>query len=1064
MWSSSKPPKPRPPSHEHPAVSLLDTFIHRPIATSLLAGSLLLAGLAAYPRLPVASVPQVDFPTISVYAGLPGANPEIMAATVASPLERQFSQISGLTQMTSNSDLSSTYITLQFDLDRSIDGVAQDVQTAINAAAGQLPTNLPSPPTYYKVNPGDAPVIVLRISSQSLPMSMVSDYASNILIPNIAQIPGVGQASLFGEQKPAVRIQIDPTKIAGMGLDLETVRAQVAAATTNAPKGVIDGPRQSMAVYDNDQLFTAEAWNTVIVADRAGAPIRIRDIGQAIDGVENAKLAAWAYAGPAWPPGMAIGNGQTIILGVSRQPGSNLVDVVNRVKAELPRLKASLPASIDIDVAFDRTPSIEASIRDVQFTLLLTVALVVAAIFVFLRNVTATVIPALTVPLALFGTMAVMYLLGYSLDNLSLIALTIAIGFVVDDAIVMLENIFRHVEEGMPPLEAAVKGAREIGFTIVSISLSLIAVFIPILFMGGIVGRFLREFGITVSLTVLVSMIVSLAFTPMLCGRFLKRPVKTDMSRLFALFESGFDRMQNGYRRWLGGVLRRQRMTFAVFLLTLAASVWLYTAIPKGFFPQADTGEIAGAAQAAQDISYAGMCEKMEGVADIVRRDPDVAAFSYNFNSGPLNQVSIFLSLKPLEEGRKTSSDAIIARLRPQMAKLTGINLFLQSIQDVTVGARLSSTQYQYTLTDPDLGELDTWAPRLLDGFRALPQLTDVASDLQNGAYSAVATIDRDQAARFGIQPALIDATIYDAIGQRQVAQYYTQVNSYHVVFEVTPALQGDPDLFSKIYLTSPTTGGQVPLSAMVKLDMSKKNYLAIHHQGQSPAVTLSFNLAPGVSLGQAVDAIDGLKARLGAPASLNGSFQGTAQAFRATLATQPYLIAAALIAVYVILGILYESYIHPLTILSTLPSAGVGALLLLWITGYDLSLIALVGILLLIGIVKKNGIMMVDVALQAERAGMTPEEAIFHACALRFRPIMMTTVCALLAGVPLMLATGTGSEFRQPLGVAMVGGLIFSQALTLFTTPVVYLYLDRVNRRLENWWRGRGPFSERRA
>jgi HAE1 family hydrophobic/amphiphilic exporter-1 len=646
-----------------------------------------------------------------------------------------------------------------------------------------------------------------------------------------------------------------------------------------------------------------------------------------------------------------------------------------------------------------------------------------------------------------------MYLLSYSLDNLSLIALTIAIGFVVDDAIVMLENIFRHVEEGMAPLDAAVKGVGEIGFTIVSISLSLVAVFIPVLFMDGIVGRFLREFGITVSLTVFMSMIVSLVFTPMLCGRFLRMPVKSNAAGVFRTFEHGFKVMQTGYETWLVRVLRHRALTLAGFLLTIAISICLYVFIPKGFFPQEDTGSLVGAAVAADSISYEEMTKKTSQIADIVRSDPDVLTFTYNVHSSSLNTAYFFLNLRSFDEGRKISADQVIARLRPQIARLTGVNLFLQTVQDVTIGARLASTQYQYTLTDPSLDELNLWASRLLDGFRTLPQLTDVATDLQNGAYTAVADIDRDQAARFGIQPALIDATLYDAIGQRQVAQYYTQVNSYHVILEVTPALQGDPDLFSKIYLTSPTTGGQVPLSALVKLDMSRNNYLAINHQGQSPAVTLSFNLAAGASLGEAVDAVNALKANLGTPASLNGSFEGTARAFQATLATQPYLIAAALIAVYVILGVLYESYVHPLTILSTLPSAGVGALLLLWITGYDLSLIALVGILLLIGIVKKNGIMMVDVALQAERAGMTPEAAIFHACSLRFRPIMMTTICALLAGVPLMLSHGTGSEFRQPLGVAMVGGLVVSQALTLFTTPVVYLYLDRANRKLEHWW-----------
>jgi hydrophobic/amphiphilic exporter-1 (mainly G- bacteria), HAE1 family len=1023
-------------------VNISAVFIQRPIGTTLLALALLLVGVAAFPLLPVAPLPQVDFPTIQVSASLPGASPETMASNVAQPLERQFSLIAGLSQMTSTSGIGSTQITLQFDLNRPIDAAALDVQAAINASTGQLPANLPNPPTFRKTNPADSPIMLVTVQSKTLPLTQANDYADNILAQQISQINGVGLVTIGGVQKPAVRVQIDPTKIAALGISLEDIRGVIANVSVNQPKGTVDGPSQSFTVYTNDQLLKAEPWNDIVLAYKNGAPIRIRDVGVAVDGPENNKIAAWGYRGAA-DPDSGIDNGRGILLVIFKQPGANVIETVDAIKAALPHLQASIPPTVNVNILIDRTQTIRASVRDVEHTLMLTIALVVLVIFVFLRSVPATLIPSVTVPLALTGTFAVMYVVGFSLDNLSLMALTISVGFVVDDAIVMLENIYRHVEDGMAPMEAALKGASEIGFTIISISVSLVAVFIPLLLMGGIVGRLFREFAVTVTLTIAVSVMVSLTLTPMLCSRFLK----DEHGRLYQLFERGFDAMLNGYKRGLGVVLKHQFLTLCVFLLTLASTVALFIVIPKGFFPQQDTGFIFGSAQSAQDSSFASMNQRMIEFADIVRQDPDVSGVAMFGNSSQFNAGNFFIALKPKDEGRKLSADQIIARLRPKLARVEGASLLMQAGQDINVGGRLARTQYQYTLTDANLDELNEWAPKLLTRLQELPQLTDVASDIQNAATTASLTIDRDRASSLGITPAVIDSTIYDAIGQRQVSQYFTQINSYHVVLEVTPQMQSDPSLFSRLYITSPITGQQVPLSSLVKMDTTKTAYLSISHQSQFPAVTLSFNLAPDVALGEAVNAINKVQAQMGLPQALSGSFQGSAKAFGDSLRSEPYLIAAALIAVYIVLGLLYESYIHPLTILSTLPSAGVGALLILMAGGYDLTVIALIGIILLIGIVKKNGIMMVDFALTAERdQGMKPEEAIYQACLLRFRPIMMTTMCALLSGLPLMLGHGAGSELRRPLGYAMVGGLILSQALTLFTTPVVYLYLDRAH------------------
>jgi HAE1 family hydrophobic/amphiphilic exporter-1 len=1028
-------------------MSISEPFVRRPIATSLLMGGIFLVGLVVFPLLPVAPLPQVDFPTISVSATLPGASPETMASSVATPLETQFAQISGLSQMTSTNALGSTSITLQFDLNRNIDAAAQDVQTGIDAAGGQLPKNLPTPPTYKKVNPADSPILLLSVHSDVLPVTTVDDYAENILAQQISQIPGVAQVSIGGQQKPAVRVQVDPTKLAALGLQMEDVANVIIAATVDAPKGSINGPTRSMTIYDNDQLLKAAPWNDVIVAYKNGAAVRIRDIGVAVDGPENRLITAWQ-------------NGRNgILLLIYKQPGANVIEAVDRVQALLPHALASVPPSIKVDTVANRTTTIKASVEDVERTLSITIVLVVLVIFLFLRNAWATIIPGVTVPLALLGTVAMMYVLNFSLDNLSLMALTIAVGFVVDDAIVMLENIYRHIEEGLTPMEATLKGAGEIGFTILSISISLVAVFIPLLLMGGIIGRLFREFAITMTMTIVVSAFVALTLSPTMCALFLRDEKHAKHGKAYMVIERGFDKLLAGYTRGLDFVLDHKRATLATFLITLAATVMLYIEIPKGFFPQQDTGIISGLTDAPQDISFEEMVRRQHAVFDVVGRDPDIASYGTGIGGNrPINTGFVILGLKPLGE-RKSSADEIITRLRPQLAKVPGIQLFLQASQDLNVGGRTSRTQYQYTVQDSDINELNEWAPKLLEVLKKLPTLRDVASDQQTSSGMLSLEIDRDQASRFGIQPQAIDQALYDAFGQRQAAQFFTQANSYHVILEITPSLQGDPDSLKKLYLKSPLNGQMVPLSAMTKFDTQHVTYLSINHQGQFPAVTLSFNLAPGAALGDAVDAINRESLQMHLPATITGNFQGTAQAFQSSLKSQPYLILAALVAVYIILGMLYESYIHPLTILSTLPSAGVGALLVLLLFHIELSVIALIGIILLIGIVKKNGIMMVDFALQAEREQhLSPHDSIRQACLMRFRPIMMTTMAALLGALPLALGHGTGSELRRPLGYTMVGGLILSQALTLFTTPVIYLYLDEFSMRM------RGRRSKKRA
>jgi len=1009
-------------------------FINRPIATILLMVGLLLCGLASYRLLPVASLPNVNYPTISVTAQLPGADPQTMASSVATPLEEQFGQIPGIVQMTSSSTLGFTSVTVQFDLSRNVDGAAADVLAAINAAGGQLPPNMTYPPTIRKVNPADTPILVLAVTSDVVPLTTVDAYAENILFQKISQIAGVGLVGIGGQQKPAIRVQVNPQALASRGISLETVRTVLGQANVDLPKGTLNSQQQTYTLNTNDQLLTPEAYNNLIIAYQNGSPLRVRDIGEAVSGPENDLLAGW------------MNQQRAIILAIQRQPGANVIDTVDRVIAMLPQLEASIPPTIKVSILSDRTQTIRASVADVQFTLLLSVALVVMVIFLFLRNAWATVIPAVTVPLSLIGTFAVLYEFGYSLDNLSLMALTIAVGFVVDDAVVVIENVHRYLEEGLSPMEAALKGAGEIGFTIVSITLSLIAVFIPLFLMGGYVGLLFREFAVTVSVALVLSLVIALTLTPMMCSRLLRPEDPAKHGRLYRLLEAGFDGLLGGYERSLKVALRHRFVTLMVMLGTIGATGYLYVIIPKGFFPQQDTGMIIAIAEAAQSISFPAMEGRMEAVIGVIQKDPAVASVGSQIGATgttTLNDGRLFIALKPKGE-RTASADQVIGRLRPQLAKLQGVTVYMQAAQDITIGARVPRTQYQYTLVDADSAELAHWAPIFLGKLKSLPEITDVASDQESAGRLLDVTVNRDVASSYGILPATIDNTLDDAFGQRIVSTIYTTLNQYHVILEVEPQFQLSPLALNRIYIPS-ATGQEVPLGQLVK-SVIRVAPLIVNHQGQFPSVTLSFNLKPGVALGQAVNAIARVKQQLHVPASLATSFQGNAQAFTSSLSSEPILIAATLLVIYIILGVLYESLIHPITIISTLPSAGVGALLMLIAFHFDLSVIAIIGIILLIGIVKKNGIMLVDFALEAERhEGMSPEQAIYRACTLRFRPILMTTMVALLGGVPLMLGTGTGSEIRQPLGYSIVGGLMLSQLLTLYTTPVVYLYLDRL-------------------
>jgi hydrophobe/amphiphile efflux-1 (HAE1) family protein len=1014
-------------------MNISSTFIRRPVATSLLTIAILLAGIIAYRYLPVAPLPEVDFPTIQVQAQLPGANPETMASSVATPLERQFGRIAGVTEMTSQSLAGSTSITLQFDLNRNINAAGRAVQAAINAASGQLPANLPMRPTYWKTNPADAPIMILAMRSDTMPMRNVYDVGESIVEQKLSQVEGVGQVNIGGSARPAVRVELNPQVLANYGIGLEDVRTALGQVNSNEPKGEVQNGQVSWVLDDNDQLFDANHYRQVIVAYHNGAPVRLGDIASVEDSVENIYVAGLQNSKPC------------VVVIINRQPGANIVDTVDRIKAVLPFVRASIPASVDLVTASDRTTTIRASVQDIQLTLLLTVVLVILVIFVFLRNVWATVIPAMALPVSLIGTFAVMYLLHYSLDNLSLMALTIATGFVVDDAIVVIENITRYHEAGVPAYEAALRGSQEIGFTVLSMSASLIAVFIPILMMGGIVGRLFREFAVTLSIAVAMSLCVSLSTTPMLCAKFLKPVKKEGHNWAYRVAESGFEKMRSAYAEGLHWVLDRQFLTLCITIATVVLSVVLYIYVPKGFFPQQDTGALGGSIQASQDISFAAMSKKQFQYARIVVADPaveSVITFAGG-NGGTTNTGRMFITLKPLSE-RKVNAEKVINRLRKKLNVVPGATLYLQANQDIRVGGRSSNAQYQYTLESEDLSDLNTWAPKLLQQVKKLPQLRDVSSDQQTQGLQARLVIDRDTASRLGLSAATIDNTLYDAFGQRQVSTVFTQLNEYHLVMEVDPKYQQNPDALRDIYVRS-STGAEVPLSSFTHFE-SKTTALAVNHQGQFPAVTISFNLAPNVALGDAVDIVTATAEKMGLPSDIHATFQGNAQAFQTSLRNEPVLLVAALIAVYIVLGMLYESYIHPVTIISTLPSAGVGAILALLLVRMDLSVIAIVGIILLIGIVKKNAIMMIDFALDAERKeGKTPIEAIYEACLLRFRPIMMTTMAALLGGLPLALGTGMGSELRRPLGVSIVGGLIVSQMLTLFTTPVVYLYMDRL-------------------
>jgi multidrug efflux pump len=997
-----------------------------------------LAGLLGYRELPVSALPQVDYPTIVVATNLPGASAETMASAVTTPLERQFGQMPSLTQMTSVSSFATSQVTLQFSLDRNIDAAEQDVQAAINAASNLLPATLPAPPTYSKSNPADTPVLTLAVSSDSLPLSQVDDYADSVLAQKIAQVSGVGLVSLNGGQKPAVRVQVDPQALAGTGLSLEDVRLALASANVNQPKGNVDGARQDYTIATNDQIDKAAGFKPLVIAYKNGAPIRLAEVANVVDGVENAQLAGWA------------GKKRAVIVNVQRQPGANIIEVTDRIKKLLPQLAASMPQAIDVSILSDRTETVRASVHDVQFTLLLTVVLVVLVIYVFLRSFRATIIPGVAVPLSLIATFGVMHLAGFSLNNLSLMALTISTGFVVDDAIVMVENIARYVEAGERPFEAALKGAKQIGFTIVSLTVSLVAVLIPLLFMGGLIGRLFREFAVTLAIAIGVSALLSLTLTAMMAGWLLKPHSEEHPGAFARLFERGFAATTRLYESTLGWVLRHRRSTLIATIATVAFTALLGVIVPKGFFPVEDTGLIIGVSEAAPDVSFSRMMDRQQALADVILRDPDVASVASFIGADgtnlTTNQGRLSITLKPRDD-RRADAGEIIARLQPEVAKIDGITLYLQAVQDLQIDNRLSRTQYQFTVEDADAAELEEWAPKILAKLKTLPALGDVASDQATGGLSLALTIDRDTAGRLGVTPQAIDDTLYDAFGQRIVSTIFTQLNLYRVILEVRPEDQNSKDSLSRVFVRSSSTGDAVPLSSFARYE-TRRTPLLLSHQGQFPSVTLSFNTARNESLGAAVKAIDAAVESIDPPPGIHGEFQGAAAAFRESLASEPLLLLAALLTVYIVLGVLYESYIHPLTILSTLPSAGVGALLALILCNSQFGVIALIGVILLVGIVKKNAIMMIDFALEAERdKGMTPEESIFQACLLRFRPIMMTTMAALLGALPLALGSGTGSELRRPLGITIVGGLLLSQILTLYTTPVIYLYMDRLGK-----------------
>jgi len=1022
-------------------MSLSSPFIQRPVATSLLTAGLALAGIIAYRMLPVAPLPEVEFPTISVSAGLPGASPETMASAVATPLERQFGRIAGVSEMTSSSGQGSTNIVLQFDLSRDIDGAARDVQAAINAARGQLPANLPNNPTYRKVNPADAPILILALTSDSFDPRQMYDAADSILAQKLSQVEGVGQVTVGGGAKPAVRVEVSPRVLESMHVSLDQVRTTLAAANAHTPKGAIANGDSTWQLETTDQLFKAADYSRLIVTYRQGAAVRVSDVATVTDSVQDRRNAGLANGKPA------------VLVILFRQPEANMIETVDRVRSMLPRLQASIPRAINIGVVVDRTTTIRASVADVQFTLAVSIALVIMVVFLFLRNGWATLIPGIAVPLSLLGTFGAMYLIGYTLDNLSLMALTISTGFVVDDAIVVIENIARHLEQGKSPMQAALIGAKEIGFTVLSMSISLVAVFIPILLMGGIVGRLFREFAVTLAIAIGMSLVVSLTTTPMMCAKFLVPENQRHHGWFYNAGERAFNAMHGFYDRTLTWVLRHPQPTLLVTIGTLALTVYLYTVVPKGFFPQQDTGRLTGSIVGAQDISFTAMRQKMDAFISIVQADPaveNVVGFTGGSNSG-----RVFVQLRDYRERKGITADMVINRLRARLGHIPGATLFLQSVQDIRVGGRGSNAQYQYSLRADSLADLNTWSQRLMQKMRTLPGMRDVNTDQQNKGQELDVQIDRDTAARLGVSAAAIDSALYDAFGQRNVSTMYMSLNQYFVIMEVDPQYQQSAESLEVVRVPS-SNGTMVPLSQFASFAQNN-TVLSVAHQGQFPAVTLSFNLAPGMSLGDAVREIEGAQRDIGMPGSVQGSFAGTAQAFQASLSSEPVLILAALVTVYIVLGMLYESFVHPITILSTLPSAGVGALLALLVTNTDFSVIAMIGIILLIGIVKKNAIMMIDFALDAERReGKNSRDAIYEACLLRFRPIMMTTMAAMLGGVPLAVGGGAGSELRRPLGITIVGGLIVSQMLTLYTTPVIYLYLDRMRLALSRMRRGR--------